>query len=102
MLEPGWFFLPDNGILSKSDLKILTVGFTSLLEQNFELEVAFQNAPKCFRATASTAEQDLDRDGCFSFSSVPGFIQPKGLSGMPLVRIQSLDCPMCVCITAVS
>jgi len=50
MLEPGWYFLPDDGTLSKSDLEVPTVGFTSLLEQKSQLEVVPQNAPQCFRA----------------------------------------------------
>ena len=75
MLEPGWYFLPNDGTLSKSDLEILTVGFTSLLEQNLQLEVVSQNAPKRFRAAASTTVQDSGRDKCFCFSSVPAAME---------------------------
>lgn len=57
MLEPDWYFLPNDGTFSKSDLEILTVGFTSLLEQNLQREVASQNAP----STSKPQQARLDK-----------------------------------------
>lgn len=98
MLEPYWCCIPNEVTLSRSDLGVLTVDFTNLLEQNFHLEVASQNIPRHFRATVSTFGQGSGRQKCFSFSSVPAamgratFIRSARWSGMSLVRIRSLLC----------
>lgn len=59
MLDLGLCFLPNGDTLFKSDFEILSVGFTSLMRQNFHLVLG----PKMLPRVSEPQHVQLDKTG---------------------------------------